>query len=73
MDRKVNTKLIVLIGVIFVSFGSIFTKTSSAPSLIIATYRLGFTVLIMFPYVLMKKTEEIRKICKIVTFSIKYS
>lgn len=64
MVRKVNTNFIVLIGVIFVSFGSIFAKTSNAPSLIIATYRLGFTVLIMLPYVLTKRMNEIKNISK---------
>jgi drug/metabolite transporter (DMT)-like permease len=48
MSKK-SIKLIVLIGVIFVSFSSILSKIASAPPLIIATYRLGFSTLIMLP------------------------
>ncbi len=64
MDKKRNPKLIILIGVIFVSFGSIFTRMSSAPSLIIATYRLGFSSIILLPWILIKNFDEIREISK---------
>ncbi|SKC46994.1 DMT family transporter [Maledivibacter halophilus] len=62
MNKEINARFIILIGVVFVSFGSIFTKISSAPSLAIATYRLGFTSLILLPYVLMKNLNEIKGI-----------
>lgn len=64
MDKKINPKLIILIGVIFVSFGAIFTKISSAPSLAIATYRLGFSSLILLPYVLKNNIKEIKRVSK---------
>lgn len=64
MNKKINAKFIILIGVVFVSFGSIFTKLSSAPSLAIATYRLGFSSMILLPYVLMKNVSEIKGISK---------
>lgn len=64
MDKKANPKLIVLIGVIFVSFASILTKVSSAPSLVIATYRLGFSSLFLLPYVLKNNIEEIKGISR---------
>ena len=44
-----TVKLIVLIGVIFVSFSSVLSKIATAPPLVIATYRLGFTSLLMLP------------------------
>jgi len=62
MLTKFNPKLIVLIGVVFVSFSSVLTKMSDAPSFVIAAYRLGFTVLLLMPSVLRGKIPEIRKI-----------
>jgi len=59
--KKVNVKLIVLIGVIFVSFSSIMTKSSEAPSLVIATYRLGFTTLFLLPAIIKNKRSELRE------------
>ncbi|SHJ86041.1 DMT family transporter [Paramaledivibacter caminithermalis] len=64
MDKKTKSKSMVLIGVIFVSFASIFTKISSAPSLVIATYRLGFSSLMLLPYVLENNIKEIKGISK---------
>lgn len=59
---KINPKLAVLAGVLFVSFSSIFTKMSTAPSLIIATFRLGFSSLILLPFVLKNNIDEIKNI-----------
>ncbi|MEW9123457.1 MAG: DMT family transporter [Thermotaleaceae bacterium] len=64
MVKKLGPQGMVLIGVLFVSFSSIFIKYSTAPSLIIALYRLGFTILLMLPVVLIKKKEEIRGVDK---------
>ena len=58
---KNNPKLVVLIGVIFVSFSPIFVKLSNAPSIIVATYRMIITVLIMAPSFAMKNTTEVKK------------
>lgn len=55
-------KLLVLLAVVFISFVLIFTKLSKAPSLIIATYRLFFTTLILLPFVLNKNINELKKI-----------
>lgn len=60
--RKSSAKLIVLLGVIFVSFSSIIAKSSESPALIISTYRMGFTVIILLPVVLSKKLDEIKKV-----------
>jgi drug/metabolite transporter (DMT)-like permease len=57
-----NPKLIVLIGVIFVSFSSVIIKASEAPSLVISLYRLAFTVLLIAPSTLMKNRRELKSI-----------
>ncbi len=64
MGKKLNPQWIVLIGVIFISFSSIFIKYSTAPSLIIAAYRLGFTILLLLPTVIRSKRQEIKEIDK---------
>lgn len=55
-----TVKLIVLIGVIFVSFSSVLSKIATAPPLVIATYRLGFTSLLMYPMFL-KNEKNIKE------------
>lgn len=60
--KKINPKLIVIIGVVFVSFSSVLIKASSAPALIISTYRLAFTVLMIAPATMMKHREELKNI-----------
>jgi drug/metabolite transporter (DMT)-like permease len=44
-----NPKGVVILGVLLPSFSSILVRLSTAPSLIIAAYRLGFTVLLLLP------------------------
>jgi len=39
----------VIVGVFFTSFSSILVRLSAAPPVVIATYRLGFSVLILLP------------------------
>ncbi|WP_333859478.1 DMT family transporter [Clostridium sp.] len=56
---RINPKLLLLVGVLGVSFSSIFIKYSNAPSLVIATYRLGWTVLILIPVIGIKFKGEI--------------
>lgn len=59
---KINPQLMLLLGVLGVSFSSVFIKYSDAPSLVIATYRLGWTVLILLPIVGIKFQDEVRKL-----------
>ncbi|MBB6216761.1 drug/metabolite transporter (DMT)-like permease [Anaerosolibacter carboniphilus] len=59
---KISPKWIVLLGVVFVSFSSIFIRMSEAPSLVIATYRMGFTVLLLLPFVIKNKKKELKTI-----------
>lgn len=52
------------IGVCAVSTSAIFVKLSSAPTSVIATYRLAFTVLLMTPAVLFKCRHEWRQVSR---------
>jgi drug/metabolite transporter (DMT)-like permease len=58
----INPKLMLLLGVLGVSFSAVFIRESDAPSLVIATYRLGWTVLILLPIVGMKSRNEVRNL-----------
>lgn len=55
----VNPYLAVFVGVIAVSFSSLFVRLATAPALIIATYRLLFTFLLLAPFSL-RKTGDLR-------------
>ncbi len=55
-----NPILAVILGVFAVSFGAIFIKAAEAPPLIIALYRLGFTVLLLAPVTLATGWRELR-------------
>lgn len=54
--------LAILIAVIAVSFASIFIRWSDAEPLAIAFYRLLFTTLLLLPFVLVKRGQEIRNL-----------
>ncbi|WP_084327240.1 DMT family transporter [Desulfofundulus thermocisternus] len=56
----VNPYLAILVGVMGAAFSSIFTKLAAAPPMVIAFYRLGFTVLMIAPVVLTREREELR-------------
>jgi drug/metabolite transporter (DMT)-like permease len=53
----VNPYLAIFFGVIAVSFSSLFVRLSSAPALMIATYRLLFTFLVLLPFSLVKLSD----------------
>ena len=61
---KMNPYLALAIGVASVSFSAILVKLASAPSGIIAFYRLLFTVLLMLPVFLIKYRHELNLIRK---------
>lgn len=63
-DRKVNPYFILAIGVISVSASAILVKFSTAPSGVIAFYRLFFSVIFMLPVFLIKYVTELRLITK---------
>lgn len=60
----IHPYLALLIGVSAVSTSAIFVKLSSAPSSVIATYRLAFTVLMMTPVVIIKCRGEWSRISR---------
>ncbi|MBF8982999.1 DMT family transporter [Lutibacter sp. B2] len=64
MKVTFNPKIAIIIAVLAVSFSSIFIKMSSAPALIVASYRLGITVLLMLPSIFLKNTDEIKSLDK---------
>lgn len=64
MGPKVNPFLALAIGVVSVSTSAILVKVSTAPSGVIAFYRLLFSVLIMLPLFLLKYVPELRYITK---------
>lgn len=55
----VNPYLAVLVGVFAVSFSALFVRLTTAPALIIATYRLLFTFLTLAPYALYRYRPEL--------------
>ncbi|WP_338449212.1 DMT family transporter [Niallia oryzisoli] len=61
---KINPYIVLLVGVISVSTSAILVKLASAPSGIIAFYRLFFTVLIMLPFFIYKYMSELKHISK---------
>ncbi|USK59189.1 DMT family transporter [Peribacillus asahii] len=56
----INPYFALVVGVITVSFSAILVKLASAPSGIIAFYRLLFTVLLLLPFFLIKHVHEIK-------------
>lgn len=56
----INPYLAVLVGVLAVSFSSLFVKLSSAPSIVIATYRLLFSFLILAPFTVTVKRSDLK-------------
>jgi len=62
MEKKV---LSLTIGsVLFISFGSIFIRLSSAPALTIAFYRMFFSVLLLLPLMKKRDIQELKNINK---------
>ena len=56
--NRFSPRAIVFLGVFFTSFSSIFVRSSTAPSLIIATYRMWFSVLLLLPLYFIEKRNE---------------
>jgi drug/metabolite transporter (DMT)-like permease len=55
----VNPYLAVLVGVFAVSFSALFVRLATAPAMIIATYRLLFTFLLLAPLTLVRHRREL--------------
>jgi len=57
----VNPYLAVMAGVVGTAFASIFTRLAAAPPMVIAFYRLGFTVVLLAPFALRPAWYEWRR------------
>ncbi len=60
MDKKGQLFLLILLGIVSISFASIFIRLSRSSPIVISTYRMGISSLILLPIFLFKK----EKICK---------
>jgi drug/metabolite transporter (DMT)-like permease len=56
---RINPYLALLLGAVALSTAAVFVKMATAPSAVVATYRLLFTVLIMTPFILRSYLKEI--------------
>lgn len=65
-DQKpiINPYLAVLVGVFAVSFSALFVRLSSAPAMIIATYRLLFTFLLLAPFSAHGRFADVRQMSR---------
>lgn len=61
---KINPLFVLAIGVAAVSTSAILVKLSTAPSAVIAFYRLLFSVLLMLPFFILKYVSELKLITK---------
>lgn len=55
-------KLIVILGVIGVSFSAIFVKYATVPSMVLALYRMGFAAILLLPVVAAKFRDELKQL-----------
>lgn len=62
--KRFNIQALVYAGVFFISLSSILIRLSDAPSLVIAFWRMAFSVLFLLPFVIKKIPAEARKIKK---------
>jgi len=60
----VKAYVLLLVGVVSVSFAAIFIRLAQAPPLIIATYRLSIASLLLLPFTATKSAESLRKLAK---------
>lgn len=60
----INPYLAVLVGVFAVSFSALFVRLSSAPAMIIATYRLLFTFLLLAPFTAHGRFADVRRMSR---------
>lgn len=57
---KTDPRVILFLGVLGASFSSVFVRWSLAPSLVTATGRLGWSVLLLLPSILLRHRAELR-------------
>jgi len=61
-DFTVNPIVILILGIIGVSTGSIFARLADAPALVTAAYRVGLASLILVPLAAWKARDELRSL-----------
>jgi drug/metabolite transporter (DMT)-like permease len=61
-DFTVNPIVILILGIIGVSTGSIFARLADAPALVTAAYRVGLASLILIPLAVWKARDELRNL-----------
>jgi len=61
-DIPINPVLVLIIGIIGVSTGSIFARLADAPALVTAAYRVGLASLIIVPLAAWKARDELRSL-----------
>lgn len=59
-----RSKLILLVGVLGISASAILVRFSQAPSGVLAVYRLGWTVLLLLPVVLLRYRAELKRVTR---------
>ena len=57
-----RSKLILMVGVLGISASAILVRFSQAPSGVLAVYRLGWTVLLLLPVVLLRYRSELKRV-----------
>ena len=57
-----RSKLILMVGVLGISASAILVRFSQAPSGVLAVYRLGWTVLLLLPVVLLRYRAELKRV-----------
>jgi len=62
LDLPVNPLVILVLGIIGVSTGSIFARLADAPALVTAAYRVGLASLILIPLAIWKAGDELRNL-----------
>jgi len=66
LETQINAKpyVILLVGVISISFAAIFIRLADAPPLVIATYRLGIASFVIVPVVLIRSRKSFNRPAK---------
>lgn len=62
--KRIDPKIVLYLGVLGTAFSALLVRVSDAPSLAIATLRLGWTILLLAPMTLLRHWEEVRAISR---------
>jgi len=62
--KRMDPKVILYLGVLGTAFSAMLVRFSEAPSLVTATLRLGWTMIILTPMTLLRHREEIKRVSR---------